>query len=230
MAIVTTDCDVQGRGFQLFCCLAQHRDANLLNANFNSSASGRYSILCSKSFVMAAEAGFDFERGLFNEGQGNWPDLRLLPGERTPNHRYSIPWCHGAAGISLAMLRAYQLTGKSGYLEECRRGMAVTASSIAEIVDDQNASHCLCHGTFGNLECILSYGRCVSNKHVGFAERAALQLVDTSVRQGRGWRSGLVSRAKNASLMLGMAGIGYALLRLTNNKIPSVLYPACPSL
>ncbi len=61
-----------------------------------------------------AEQAFSYERSLFDAGVRNWPDLRTHPGAVAGSPgppSYPATWCHGAAGIALARLRACELTG-----------------------------------------------------------------------------------------------------------------------
>ncbi|HER2209591.1 TPA: hypothetical protein VJT00_001952, partial [Streptococcus pyogenes] len=58
-------------------------------------------------------------------------------------------------------------------------------------------------------------------------EEYSYQMADYIVQQVRNdnhhWRCGIPGRQQIPGLMLGLAGIGYQLLRLYNRKLPSVL-------
>src|SRR5262249_1853773 len=63
-------------------------------------------------FRVAAEQAFLYERDCFDPITGNWPDFRQHPSGRQRTGT-ALPvatfWCHGAPGIALSRLRAYQL-------------------------------------------------------------------------------------------------------------------------
>ncbi|HEX6371160.1 MAG TPA: lanthionine synthetase LanC family protein, partial [Longimicrobium sp.] len=118
----------------------------------------------------AAEQGFLYERRFYSEEAGNWPDLRhtelgeyqfegridelrerLRSGDwlATPSTHYMSAWCHGAPGIGLSRLRAYQVLGDPVYLEEARASFA----SVERSIDDEvGMNFSLCHGRGGNAE------------------------------------------------------------------------------
>ena len=64
-------------------------------------------------FLEAGRGAFFYEDTLFNEEQGNWPDLRAPgPGKPAPTASSApcaMAWCHGAPGIALARTRAATL-------------------------------------------------------------------------------------------------------------------------
>jgi lantibiotic modifying enzyme len=88
--------------------------------------------------------------------------------------------------------------------------------------------HCLCHGDLGNVEPLLVAGEVLQAPRWNrlALERAAGILQD--VREG-GWRCGLPRNTETPGLMMGLAGIGYGLLRLAApRQVPSVLSLALP--
>lgn len=72
-------------------------------------------------FSNAACEALRYERSWFDDRAGIWPDLReMAPGEQLAGAPF---WCHGAGGIGLVRLRAYQLAGDAGEclgLPRCR--------------------------------------------------------------------------------------------------------------
>jgi class II lanthipeptide synthase len=72
-----------------------------------------------------AIGGFDYERTWFNSDIGNWADLRgmrLNKRIRRSRVRFGNAWCHGAPGIALSRLRAYEILGDLKCKEEARAG------------------------------------------------------------------------------------------------------------
>src|SRR5262249_27256716 len=60
----------------------------------------------------AAERAFDYERHWFDADVGNWPDFREEPSQGKRSKRslsFATFWCHGAPGIALSRLRAYEI-------------------------------------------------------------------------------------------------------------------------
>jgi lantibiotic modifying enzyme len=74
-------------------------------------------------------------------------------------------------------------------------------------------NHSICHGALGNIEPLCYAARVLDDpqyhKHV--EERTAMIL--NSIEE-YGWRCGIPSGLETPGLMSGIAGIGYALLRL----------------
>jgi lantibiotic modifying enzyme len=74
------------------------------------------------------------------------------------------------------------------------------------------------------MDIMLTAGRLLDDgRYLERASSVARTLIDRHATSGD-WPSGLVSRVTNPSLMLGTAGIGYALLRLHDPElVPSIL-------
>jgi lantibiotic modifying enzyme len=89
-------------------------------------------------------------------------------------------------------------------------------------------SHCLCHGDMGNLDLLLEASRALNDR--GWraqVDRLAAMILDSIERDG--WRCGGPQAVELPGLMLGLAGIGYELLRLAEPElVPSVLVLAPP--
>jgi lantibiotic modifying enzyme len=89
-------------------------------------------------------------------------------------------------------------------------------------------NHCLCHGDLGNVELLLEAGRRLGAPE--WTEKAYRiaggVLADIA---SSGWRLGMPRGAEPPGLMVGLAGIGYGLLRLADpDAVPSVLLLAGP--
>ena len=89
-------------------------------------------------------------------------------------------------------------------------------------------NHCLCHGDLGNLELLL----CAALAYPESQWRPELNRLTACVLNGisrDGWICANPMRVETPGLMTGMAGIGYALLRLAEPfRVPSVLTLAPP--
>jgi type 2 lantibiotic biosynthesis protein LanM len=177
-------------------------------------------------FARIARQGLAYERSLFRAEVGNWPDLRPSDGANEQvsgaGVRCMTAWCHGAPGIGLGRLRALEHVDDAVTRAEIETALATTCRSGFGL------NHSLCHGDLGNLELLLQ-----ASVVPGFEQwrehldRFVAQTLDDIDRHG--WACANPSRIDSPGLMTGLAGIGYALLRLADPaRIPSVLTLAPP--
>lgn len=153
----------------------------------------------------------DYERTLYIPKQKNWRDLRKEGKEPSPAY-----WCHGAPGIGLARLNILKMMENDHAEKELATAVETTFNHGFK------TSHSLCHGDFGNLDILLMIARHQQDEQL----TARIKELGASVlQQGRtmGWKHGHHPKADIHGLMLGAAGIGYGLLRLWNDNVPSVL-------
>lgn len=195
----------------------------------------------------AAEQGFLYERRFYSAEEGNWPDLRhtelgeyqfegrieelrdrLRAGGSmpTPPTHYMSAWCHGAPGIGLSRLRAYQLLGDPVYLEEARASFTAVERSIT---DEVGMNYSLCHGRGGNAETLLEGAHILGDESLLEPARAvALSGIEQYEDAGEPWACGTMGGAQDPGLLLGEAGIGLFLLRLARPDVPSAILLAAP--
>jgi lantibiotic modifying enzyme len=84
-------------------------------------------------------------------------------------------------------------------------------------------SHCLCHGDLGNSELLLQAAAKLGQPI--WAARAAnlAQTVRADI-EAQGWKCGTPLGIQTPSLMVGLAGIGYGMLRNAQpHRIPAVM-------
>ncbi|MEM6797512.1 MAG: type 2 lanthipeptide synthetase LanM [Acidobacteriota bacterium] len=164
-----------------------------------------------------------YERSLFDEERGNWPDLRA--GERpecraedASGTHYLTAWCHGAPGILLARaLSLPYLGGDSEVRREIERALETTLAEGFE------TGHCLCHGALGNIDILLVVSRLLDLPKL---EEKARQLASAVLghQSEAGWHYGVPGKMTPPGLMVGLAGFGYQMLRLAEpQRLPSVL-------
>jgi type 2 lantibiotic biosynthesis protein LanM len=187
-------------------------------------------------YSAAARRAIDYERGLYSPEAQNWPDLRgpeVFGGDGSPSDdgatgavadspRFMVAWCHGAAGIGLARLRALQ------HLDDPKLGEEIDVALNTTLTRGFGQTHCLCHGDMGNFDLLLEAGRALNHRgwHVQIDRLAAAVLEDID---RHGWRCGGPGAVEMPGLMLGLAGIGYQMLRLAEpDRVPSVLALAPP--
>jgi lantibiotic modifying enzyme len=173
-------------------------------------------------FLAAAGAAIDDERRFFDPNDGNW--RRREPGE--PGQASQVAWCHGAPGIGLARLRAWQLTGDPRYREELTVCVTTTSRWIGASLRSGVGNFSLCHGLGGNAEML---ALCVDQNAAegGLADLVA-QVADAGIERyadsGRPWPCGTPG-GETPGLMLGLAGIGLFYLRANRPEVASALYP-----
>jgi hypothetical protein len=196
-------------------------------------------------YWLAARDAFAYERAFFSPPNQNWPDLRnqeiaqlvvetgrdglvrlLAQGyEPEPAYpRYSVAWCHGAAGIGLTRLNAWRLSGDRVYRDEALLAVATTLRGLVPV---SKVSYSLCHGAFGNCETLRRGARLLGQP----AWENAVQSVtlDACDRYGAdpgGWPTSDGLPVDDMTLMTGTAGIGLFLLALAANEEIDLLLPA----
>jgi type 2 lantibiotic biosynthesis protein LanM len=163
-----------------------------------------------------AERAWRYEAGVFDRAAGNWPDFRNIA--QSP---HMTAWCHGAVGIGCSRLIVRSRFGTGAYDGDIRAAFAA-ADGLGPA-----ANQCLCHGDLGNIL---------------FMQEAVAALPDLGSVQSRldrfrerfdrsDWLCGAPTarRTQVAGLMMGIAGIGYGLLRLiAPERVPNVLLMADP--
>jgi hypothetical protein len=179
-------------------------------------------------FLEAARGAFAYEDSLFDAKMRNWPDLRESNdhGTTPSSPRYLRVWCHGAPGIALARLRAATLD--PGHTEVhvamARAAVSTTLLAIDENLPRPRHDASLCHGLAGLIETLLCAGRQLGDAHCLNRAGSTARVLISRHGQSCDYPSGLISGGANPSLLLGVAGTGYAFLRLhAAEQVPSVL-------
>jgi len=165
-------------------------------------------------------AAIDYERGLFDPVARNWRDFRRFGTTVAGAHALDplmAAWCNGAAGIGLARLGTLPLLDDAAVRGEIAAALSTT------LARGFGKTHCLCHGDLGNIELLLTAARRLGRPEL---EERAYRLaggVLADIRNG-GWRLGMPRGSEPPGLMVGLAGVGYGLLRLAApEQVPAVL-------
>lgn len=181
-----------------------------------------------EQFKAAALEAFRYERAHFDATQRNWPDLRksdqtgIVPDPPT----FMVAWCHGAPGIALSRLRAYQLMEFDETLgTELQVALQTTVDFFTNSLAYGHGNYCLCHGAGGNAEVLLIAADVLgrpelrqSAETVGRNGSVLYHMTDSP------WPCGVSVGVETPNLMLGLAGIGHFYLRLYDSVgVPSVL-------
>jgi len=170
-------------------------------------------------FETGAEQAFAYERQHFDPDEANWPDLRDDVG---PAERFPVAWCHGAPGIGLSRLRAYELTKREDYLQEAEAAIRTTTQWLSRPSDKKNYS--LCHGIGGNADLLIYAGQVLANRDLtNVAHERATEGVERYASGEKPWPCGTYWGGESLGLMQGLSGIGYFYLRLIDPiKVPPV--------
>jgi hypothetical protein len=177
-------------------------------------------------FGNAGRSAFEYERHCFDEAGGTWPDFRTNgqgSGKKHPTLGNTTYWCHGAPGITLARLRAFELTGDTQLLAEYRSGLAMTQTDLVASLHRGDGSYTLCHGLVGNADVDLECSRDVPTLQAATVPFQVgdklVGAIDHASASGRSYQY----LPDNPSLFLGLAGVGLFMMRLDSPQIPSVL-------
>lgn len=156
-----------------------------------------------------------YEATLFDEGSGNWLPFEALS-QKTGPSPLGVAWCHGAPGIALGRLPFPDAGGE------------VEVAVATTLRDGFGANHSLCHGDLGNLDCLVEVARTRSDP--ALLDELGRLATQIAIRgRDHRWLCGIPRHSETPGLMVGLAGIGYGLLRLARPEfVPSVLALAEP--
>ena len=200
------------------------------------------------TFSDLADLAFAYED--FHYGKhGNWPDFRkgiyneaiqqefletFAAGDldffKRPTHMDM--WCHGAVGVGLARLRAYQRTGKDTVKRSLAQALEATLKTELAIAEPRHLLRfvSLCHGRTGNRDFLLEAGRVLGEDRLQSPAFALGDLMVSHLEQGGSFPCGYPNMSQqDTSLFMGDAGLGYFLLRLADPATVScILAPQLP--
>lgn len=190
-----------------------------------------------------ANQAFSYEDALYSTIAGNWPDFRTpvisSEGLEAAKEEYikgnidavTVPsdmnaWCHGAVGVGLVRLRAWEITSDRRFLVCIRRSLQKTVhSSLLQLPG--NRPHTLCHGLSGDAELFLECSQILEKKEYAVHARSLAARI-LEARTKNGWfQSGIRgSSREDPSLFNGTAGIGYFFLRMHDpSSVRSICLP-----
>jgi lantibiotic biosynthesis protein len=191
-----------------------------------------YQMLGNDEYLRASERAFNYERHWFSEKERNWPDLRAVPRGADPESSvvpFSNYWCHGAPGIALSRIRAFEIVSDDTYRNEACVALETTSKRMKDTLTGREIDCSLCHGISGNALVLLRASTSTLLNAPSDYHDVARTAACTGLRKyGNGdlaWPCG-AGPGQNPSLMLGLAGIGHFLLHLTSpQRRVSPLFP-----
>ena len=178
-------------------------------------------------FLEAGRQAFGYERRWFDADEGNWPDFRedaAGTSSRRSAPAFAMAWCHGAPGIGLSRLRAFDTVRDEPSRVEAVAAVRSTRETLKRAISSEGSNFSLCHGVAGNAE-LLMYGHQVLQSDARASDETAMRIGEMGIRLHAptdSWPCG-TGGGETPGLMLGLAGIGYFYLRLANQDVPSIL-------
>jgi hypothetical protein len=176
-------------------------------------------------YRQAAEQAYAYERSWFDPAAGNWADLRQTGSRRRPPAGVTY-WCHGAPGIALTRLRAYELLGEPCYRAEAATALTTTRQAASAALAVPGHDFSLCHGLAGMIE-VLRAGL-PALEPAGASATVALARAVAAAGQARYGEPGATwpcgaGGGETPGLFLGLAGIGLFYLRQHHPATPPVV-------
>lgn len=172
-----------------------------------------------------AEQAFAYEDSIFDSAEQNWPDLRHYHSWRAARLMpppYQVAWCHGAAGIALSRLRAFEITGVTLFAKTAKIAGASVQRSVRDRAIAAEAPSGLCHGLAGNADVLETLRLRLGMS--AFAPAVARMAEETTARV-IGLKHDGGRKLLDPGLMLGTAGLGAFLLYAAGAIPASLLMP-----
>jgi type 2 lantibiotic biosynthesis protein LanM len=162
-----------------------------------------YDITGIEKYKQAFYQSIQFENYYRNAGRTNWCDLRKA------GYDCKSTWCHGAPGIGLARLHAYQILKDEALLRDVETAIATTKKYLLSDTDFY------CCGNTGRIDFLIEAAQVLGRPSLlQYARKALVTIVNR--KNKRGWYQTYNAESvgmQNPSLFRGTAGIGYTLLR-----------------
>jgi hypothetical protein len=196
-----------------------------------------------KNFYWLAEQAFTYENHFYNEETENWPDFRkghfdnktfdehkaeYLKDNKTffTTSRNMSAWCHGAPGIGLSRLGAYELLNDKRYEKDIESAIAQT-HKVTVALENINTPYIVCHGGGGNAMLFLEAYRLFKiDKYIDYAEKVGANGLKSIKEHGEYIPGYSMADIEDYSLFMGNAGIGYFYLQLLEPfNTPSIVKP-----
>lgn len=175
-----------------------------------------WQVLGDEKYRQASLDCFHWEHQIFNKELSTWPDLREITVKPVSMHGF----CSGAPGMGLALLSCDGLRDVLDTYDQDLQRALEAVNNTPPLYRDH-----LCCGNMSAIEFLLTYGRhmhsndAISRAKDRLSECLTHQEIDGEFHfTAQGFQSSFIP-----DLFYGISGIGYTLLRMLDDKIPSVL-------
>lgn len=180
-----------------------------------------------EALLHGAREALRYERSWFDATRQGWPDFRIdhiTPGAAAQAPTCNCSWCAGSSGIGLSRLRLMELQ-PADEVAVIEVNAALQDASRVLTTPAVPQDLCLCHGLAGIADFILSAGIQLKQDAISaHAEQVGKFIIEQYLDLELPIPCGVQQRGEAPGLMLGIAGIGYFLLRLADRQnLPSVL-------
>ena len=176
-----------------------------------------YKITNKTDFLNYGTKAILYERKNYSPENKNWFDLRNRENRIAKGFPEPVNWCHGAPGIGMARIKCFNILNDETIRDEINIAIEKT------LKEGFGGSDCLCHGSLGNMDLLLLASTNLDyKKYYNIAKEITYDLILESKKTQ--WYCGIPQKSQVPTLMLGLAGIGYGLLRVLDPvNIPSIL-------
>jgi len=172
-------------------------------------------------FLSLAQAGLSYEDYCFDPNIDSWPDFRVGSGITLSNQFDA--WCHGAPGIALVRLAAFQIDTNNREMHRiaAEKALMITCKALESLLNENSPNLSVCHGVTGIAEVLQIASEILSEQsYLEYRNRSVDRIFDI-VCHSENYFSNSVHRP---GFMLGYSGIGYSMLRKQNKNRESVLF------
>jgi lantibiotic biosynthesis protein len=116
-------------------------------------------------------------------------------------------------------------------LAEVEIALGTTGATLASASRERPGNFSLCHGDGGNADLLIIAADLLNRPELrNCADAVGLRGIGQFEDPALPWPCGVPGAGETPNLMLGLAGIGYFLLRLYDSQsVPTVLLPGLPS-
>jgi len=177
-----------------------------------------YKITNEVKYLEHAMGAIRYENLSFNPKYNNWANYSNT--QRLQEDKvYSVSWCNGATGIGLSRMKIAKLIPENVQIQKDLYSALDSVLKNGLIKD----SHCLCHGQLGSLEFLYRGAEAIENKDLLEEVYKHLFKLMQQTKDSQWWECGFANKYVTPNLMVGLAGVGYQLMRFYQPNIPSVL-------
>ncbi|CYU92351.1 type 2 lanthipeptide synthetase LanM family protein [Streptococcus suis] len=184
-----------------------------------------YEYIKEPRYLDVIEKALKYEDFLYRKNVKNWSDNRETEdGVKYDDLDDNIPvaWCHGAGGILLNRILLKKMNTPVSEFRKEKNDFDISMAIETCLKYGLGRSHCLCHGDIGNIEILLLASEVTGDKDIRKKCDIYLEYIKDTL-YNKEWKCGIPYK-DSPGFMVGLAGIGYGLLKVVNPSLPSILF------